>query len=51
MNEHGSDLAIETAGLAKTFGKTHAVDGVDLSYGRGPCTVSSARTARARPPW
>lgn len=30
-----SDLAIETSGLAKTFGKTRAVDGVELEVRRG----------------
>lgn len=31
----GSDLAIETSGLAKTFGKTRAVAGVELEVRRG----------------
>ena len=30
-----SALAIEATGLVKTFGKTRAVDGVDLSVRRG----------------
>ncbi len=30
-----SDIAIETSGLVKTFGKTRAVDGVDLAVRRG----------------
>ncbi|GMA27863.1 ATP-binding cassette domain-containing protein [Arenivirga flava] len=30
-----NDLAIETAGLVKTFGGTVAVDGVDLAIARG----------------
>jgi ABC-2 type transport system ATP-binding protein len=29
------DLAIQTSGLVKTFGKTRAVDGVDLAVARG----------------
>ena len=29
------DLAIETTGLVKTFGKTRAVDGIDLQVQRG----------------
>ena len=31
MSQHTSALAIETAGLVKTFGATRAVDGVDLA--------------------
>jgi ABC-2 type transport system ATP-binding protein len=31
MSQHTSGLAIETAGLVKTFGETRAVDGVDLA--------------------
>lgn len=30
-----ADLAVETSGLVKTFGKTRAVDGVDLDVPRG----------------
>lgn len=30
-----SDFAIQTRGLVKTFGKTNAVDGVDLDVARG----------------
>lgn len=35
MSQHTSALAIETAGLVKTFGDTRAVDGVDLSVPAG----------------
>ncbi|WP_318213611.1 ATP-binding cassette domain-containing protein [Streptomyces sp. SCL15-6] len=35
MNTHTSGLAIETAGLVKTFGETRAVDGVDLAVPAG----------------
>ncbi|MFJ8805369.1 ATP-binding cassette domain-containing protein [Streptomyces sp. NPDC102490] len=35
MSTHTSGLAIETAGLAKTFGETRAVDGVDLAVPAG----------------
>ena len=31
----GSTLAIEASGLAKSFGETRAVDGVDLAVPRG----------------
>ena len=31
----GTALAVETAGLVKTFGETRAVDGVDLSVAAG----------------
>lgn len=31
MSQQSSGLAIETAGLVKTFGETRAVDGVDLA--------------------
>ena len=52
-----SDLAIHTQGLAKFFGKTHAVDGLDLRVprgsvygflGRNGAGKTTART-RARP--
>ncbi|MFB6848220.1 ATP-binding cassette domain-containing protein [Streptomyces sp. NPDC056373] len=36
MSTQKSGLAIETAGLVKTFGETRAVDGVDLSVPAGP---------------
>ncbi|MFF7935377.1 MULTISPECIES: ATP-binding cassette domain-containing protein [unclassified Streptomyces] len=35
MSQHTSSLAIETAGLVKTFGETRAVDGVDLAVPAG----------------
>lgn len=35
MSQHTSALAIETAGLVKTFGETRAVDGVDLAVPAG----------------
>ncbi|EDY56212.1 MULTISPECIES: ATP-binding cassette domain-containing protein [Streptomyces] len=35
MSQHTSPLAIETAGLVKTFGETRAVDGVDLAVPAG----------------
>ncbi|WP_030320121.1 ATP-binding cassette domain-containing protein [Streptomyces sp. NRRL B-3229] len=35
MSQHTSALAIETAGLVKTFGDTRAVDGVDLAVPAG----------------
>ncbi|MCK8433681.1 ATP-binding cassette domain-containing protein [Streptomyces sp. D2-8] len=35
MNTQTSGLAIETAGLVKTFGETRAVDGVDLAVPAG----------------
>jgi ABC-2 type transport system ATP-binding protein len=35
MSTHTSGLAIETAGLVKTFGETRAVDGVDLAVPAG----------------
>ena len=35
MSQHTSGLAIETAGLVKTFGETRAVDGVDLAVPTG----------------
>ncbi|WP_432157203.1 ATP-binding cassette domain-containing protein [Streptomyces sp. bgisy153] len=35
MSQHTSGLAIETAGLVKTFGATRAVDGVDLAVPAG----------------
>jgi ABC-2 type transport system ATP-binding protein len=35
MSQHTSALAIETAGLVKTFGATRAVDGVDLAVPAG----------------
>ncbi|MFF8191552.1 ATP-binding cassette domain-containing protein [Streptomyces bobili] len=35
MSQHTVGLAIETAGLVKTFGETRAVDGVDLAVPTG----------------
>ncbi|MFJ4690958.1 ATP-binding cassette domain-containing protein [Streptomyces sp. NPDC088766] len=35
MSQHTVGLAIETAGLVKTFGETRAVDGVDLAVPAG----------------
>ncbi|GAA3932513.1 daunorubicin resistance protein DrrA family ABC transporter ATP-binding protein [Actinomadura viridis] len=35
MNESGTELAIETSGLVKTFGDKRALDGVDLAVPRG----------------
>jgi ABC-2 type transport system ATP-binding protein len=35
MTGHNGDLAIETAGLVKVFGKTRAVDGIDLAVPAG----------------
>ncbi|AZP19061.1 ATP-binding cassette domain-containing protein [Streptomyces aquilus] len=35
LSRHSSGLAIETAGLVKTFGETRAVDGVDLAVPAG----------------
>ncbi|HLL34660.1 MAG TPA: ATP-binding cassette domain-containing protein, partial [Streptomyces sp.] len=35
MSQHTAGLAIETAGLVKTFGETRAVDGVDLAVPTG----------------
>ncbi|WP_261718948.1 ATP-binding cassette domain-containing protein [Streptomyces sp. FZ201] len=35
MSQHTPALAIETAGLVKTFGETRAVDGVDLAVPAG----------------
>ncbi|MEV5337227.1 ATP-binding cassette domain-containing protein [Streptomyces sp. NPDC052676] len=35
MSQHTAGLAIETAGLVKTFGDTRAVDGVDLAVPTG----------------
>ncbi|MFF3502231.1 ATP-binding cassette domain-containing protein [Streptomyces sp. NPDC003247] len=35
MSQHTAGLAIETAGLVKTFGETRAVDGVDLAVPAG----------------
>ena len=35
MNERRPDLAIETSGLVKSFGKTRAVDGIDLAVPTG----------------
>ncbi|MEU6643080.1 ATP-binding cassette domain-containing protein [Saccharomonospora sp. NPDC046836] len=35
MNKPGHDLAIETSGLIKTFGKTRAVNGIDLAVPAG----------------
>jgi ABC-2 type transport system ATP-binding protein len=35
MTSHTADLAIETSGLVKVFGKTRAVDGVDLAVPAG----------------
>ncbi|MFF5264695.1 ATP-binding cassette domain-containing protein [Actinomadura viridis] len=35
MNEPGTELAIETSGLVKTFGEKRALDGVDLAVPRG----------------
>ncbi|MDH6214992.1 ATP-binding cassette domain-containing protein [Streptomyces pseudovenezuelae] len=35
MSQHTTGLAIETAGLVKTFGDTRAVDGVDLAVPTG----------------
>lgn len=35
MSQHTPGLAIETAGLVKTFGETRAVDGVDLAVPTG----------------
>lgn len=32
---HGNVSAIEAAGLVKTFGTTHAVDGIDLTVAVG----------------
>ena len=34
MSRHAA-LAIDARGLAKTFGETHALDGIDLAVGRG----------------
>ena len=42
--------AIEADGLVKHYGKTKALDGLDLTVRRAPSTGCSARTARARPP-
>ena len=44
-----SGWAVEADGLVKTFGRTRAVDGVDLQVATGSSTGCSARTARARP--
>jgi ABC-2 type transport system ATP-binding protein len=35
MTERGTGLAIETSGLVKVFGKTRAVDGIDLAVPAG----------------
>jgi ABC-2 type transport system ATP-binding protein len=35
MDRHRPDLAIETSGLVKSFGKTRAVDGIDLAVPTG----------------
>ncbi|HUN31027.1 MAG TPA: ATP-binding cassette domain-containing protein [Trebonia sp.] len=35
MNAHSADIAIEARGLVKRFGKTTALDGVDLSARKG----------------
>ncbi|PXY18982.1 ATP-binding cassette domain-containing protein [Prauserella muralis] len=35
MNQHATGVAIETHGLVKTFGRTRAVDGVDLTVPAG----------------
>ena len=43
--------AIEAEGLVKHYGKTKALDGLDLTVAQGkPSTACSDRTARARPP-
>jgi hypothetical protein len=36
----GGDLAIETVGLAKHFGETRAVDGLDLTVPAGGAEVT-----------
>ena len=41
---------IDIKGLHKSFGSTHALDGLDLEVAPARCTASSARTARASPP-
>ncbi len=41
---------IEVSGLAKRFGATLAVDGIDFTVGRGAAVGLLAATARARPP-
>ena len=35
MSQHSGSLAIETSGLVKVFGKTRAVDGIDLAVPQG----------------
>src|ERR687895_1891633 len=35
MSRNTADLAIQTAGLVKVFGKTRAVDGIDLAVPAG----------------
>jgi hypothetical protein len=45
-----STPAVETAGLAKTFSTTRAVDGVDLTVPAGSVYGILAPTAPARPP-
>ena len=42
--------AISVTGLVKTFGRTRALDGLDLTVAPARCTASWARTAPARPP-
>ena len=42
--------AIKADGLVKHYGKTKALDGLDLTVPAGPSTACSARTGRARPP-
>ncbi len=44
-------IAIEAAGLRKSFGSVQALDGLDLDGPRrAACAPCSARTAPARPP-
>ena len=41
-------MMLTLTGIAKRFGATLALDGVDLAVRPGECTRCSARTARAR---
>jgi hypothetical protein len=44
------EFAVETRGLARTFGSLRAVDGIDLRVPPEAFTASSARMAPESPP-
>jgi len=44
-------IGVEAVGIGKHFGSFHALSEVSLKVMPALCTVCSAKTARANPPW